>query len=82
MSLGDRTAECTVEQLRCRLAGGVVLAASFSAGGARKGTALRKPTMGGTSGIVAMIADALALVSFSGAVSLPGRMLLTTYEGL
>ncbi len=71
-----------MEQLRCRLVVGVVLAALVSEGGARTGTALRKPTMGGTSGIVAMIADALALVSFSGAVSLPGRMLLTTYEGL
>ena len=83
MSLGNRAAAgCAVEQLRCRRVVGVVLATSHSTGGARMGTALRKPTVGGTSGIVAMIADALALVNFSAAVSLPGRTLLTTYEGL
>ncbi|TKA65894.1 hypothetical protein B0A55_12044 [Friedmanniomyces simplex] len=59
----------------------VVLATSFSEGGARTGTGLRKPSVGGTSGMVAIIVDALVLVSFSAVVILAGRLLLNTYEG-
>ena len=55
----------TVDSVRC-MSGlvGVGCDVAFM-GGRKMGTVVGKPTFGGTSGIVAMIALALALVSFS-----------------